>query len=269
MKKVAIFGVPRSGTSWLGQIFNSSTEVTYRYQPIFSYSFDGKLSKDSSNEEIRKFHSDLLKTDDPFVCQKQNISGNSTPGFKKTDIKFLAWKEVRYLEIIENLIQKSDTKVIGIVRHPCGVIKSWMKAPKEFNSDWDILEEWRYAYKKNKNRHDYYGFEKWIETTRMFIEIRNKYPSQFEIVRYENLLQSTETIVTGLFEFCGIPLDEQTLNFINDSTSKSSDDPYDVYRKNKRANEWKDELPKEVIDLIMTNNRFIEIQDQLNGLQRL
>ena len=37
MKNVAIFGVPRSGTSWLGQIFNSSPMVAYRFQPLFSY----------------------------------------------------------------------------------------------------------------------------------------------------------------------------------------------------------------------------------------
>ena len=38
MKKViAIFGMPRSGTSFLGQILDSSPSVAYRLEPIFSY----------------------------------------------------------------------------------------------------------------------------------------------------------------------------------------------------------------------------------------
>ena len=101
MQNIAIFGAPRSGTSWLGQIFNSSPNVAYRYQPIFAYSFDGMLNEDCTFEEIRSFHHDLLRTKDPFVLQKQNISGRNTPRFKKAAIKFLVWKEVRYLEVIE------------------------------------------------------------------------------------------------------------------------------------------------------------------------
>ena len=39
MRHLALFGCPRSGTSWLGQIFNSAPDVAYRYQPLFSYEF--------------------------------------------------------------------------------------------------------------------------------------------------------------------------------------------------------------------------------------
>lgn len=52
IKPIAIFGVPRSGTSWLGQLFNSSERVAYRYQPLFSYAFKGRLNENSTLDEI-------------------------------------------------------------------------------------------------------------------------------------------------------------------------------------------------------------------------
>ena len=45
--KVAIHGVPRSGTTWLGSIFDSSPNVIYRNQPLFSYAFKSYLSEHS------------------------------------------------------------------------------------------------------------------------------------------------------------------------------------------------------------------------------
>ena len=39
MTPVFAFGVPRSGTSWFGELFNSSPRVAYRFQPLFSYAF--------------------------------------------------------------------------------------------------------------------------------------------------------------------------------------------------------------------------------------
>jgi hypothetical protein len=260
MKHIAIFGVPRSGTSWLGQILNSSEHVAYRYQPIFSYSFPFSIGKYSSKEDINKFHEGLLETDDPFVCQKKNISGNNTPDFQKKEITHLVWKEVRYLETMETLLLNSDTKIIGIVRHPCGVLKSWMKAPKEFDDDWDIMEEWQFAKKKNTTKHDYYGFEKWVISSKKMMNLRDKYPTRLTVVTYEDLLNATVGETKRLLKFCDLSFSSQIEDFINESTSKSSDDPYDIYRNNKRTDEWKEVLPSDIVEGILNDDRFIDIQ---------
>ena len=60
VNKLAIFGVPRSGTSWLSQIFNSHPDVAMRFQPLFSYSHKGRVSEDSSSEEISEFFDELV-----------------------------------------------------------------------------------------------------------------------------------------------------------------------------------------------------------------
>lgn len=259
MQNVAIFGVPRSGTSWLGQIFNSSPDVVYRYQPIFAYSFEETLSEDSSSKEIQRFHNELLLTEDDFVCQKKNISGNNPPQFAKNNATHLVWKEVRYLNIIENLIQRSSIKVIGIIRHPCGVLKSWMRAPKEFDSDWSIEEEWRYAEKKNSGDHEFYGYERWLQATRMFKELEESYPEQFKAVTYEGLLNNLAGQAASLFDFVELAMFEQTRGFLEESTTQSSDDPYGVYRKGKKGNEWKEKLSSAISNQILKDQRFIEL----------
>ena len=50
MKKIPdsityLAGVARSGTSWLGQIFDSSPEVRYSFQPLFSYEFKNRVNE--------------------------------------------------------------------------------------------------------------------------------------------------------------------------------------------------------------------------------
>jgi hypothetical protein len=259
MQNVAIFGVPRSGTSWLGQIFNSSPNVIYRYQPIFAYSFEDTLSANSSSKDIRGFHKNLLATDDDFVCQKKNVSANDAPQFSKGKTTHLVWKEVRYLNIIEDLIQQSSIKIIGIVRHPCGVLKSWMKAPKEFNKEWDIVEEWRYAQKKNEEKNDFYGYERWIRATQMFTELEKSYPNKFKTVVYESLLKEPNLITKEMFSFAGLRYTHQTKSFLQKSTQTASDDPYDVFRKEKTGQEWKNELPSDIINKILSDERFKEL----------
>lgn len=271
MKKVAIFGVPRSGTSWIGQIFNSSPQVAYRYQPLFSYSFHGSISPQDNSSEIKKFHKELYNTDDSFVCQTQNLSGNETPTFQKGTITHLVWKEVRYLNVIQNLLEKSHTKVIGIVRHPCGVINSWKNAPREFDKNWNILEEWKDAKKKNTTQHDFYGYERWLEATKMFLKLREDFPDQFHIQLYEKLAYDPLQNTQKLFNFTGIPMNNQTKSFIRKSTSSASDDPYDVYRKNKTGFEWKKQLDSTIINEIKNDTRFIELENNFewNTLEQI
>src|SRR5690606_40577357 len=61
---IAIHGAPRSGTSWLGQVFNSHPQVQYRYQPLFSYAFKGRVGAHSSRQEFLDLFADLATTED-------------------------------------------------------------------------------------------------------------------------------------------------------------------------------------------------------------
>ena len=260
MEKVAIFGAPRSGTSWLGQIFNSSPHVAYRFQPLFSYTFKGRITLNSKPKDIEQFYDDLFVTKDEFVLQKKNISGEKGLAFRKEILTHLVWKEVRYHYLIEHLMANSSTKVIGLVRHPCAVINSWLQAPKEFDSAWDPLEEWRYASKKNQNMpEEYNGYEKWKELVFLYMKLEEKYPERFKIQVYERLNEDTEEEVKKLFNFINLSLERQILSFILESKSEDSRDPYGVHRKEQDNNKWKKGLLTEIQNSIFNDIDFIEI----------
>ncbi len=253
MKKVAIHSAPRSGSSWVGSTFDSSPNVAYRYQPLFSYSHKNQLKENSTKEEIELFFNSILQTDDEFVLQKKSISEEIAPFFKKEKITHIAYKEVRYHYILENLIKNSDgIKIIGIIRHPCSVINSWLKAPKEFRRElgWKVSNEWRYASRKNKDlKEEFNGFEKWKEVSMLFLRLAKSYSSNFYLLRYKDLITSTEVCVRELFSFCGLNVTSQTLDFIRNGAEKTYH-PYSVFNKKTNDDKWKAELEKYIIDEI-------------------
>lgn len=262
---VALFGVPRSGTSWLGQIFNSSPHVAYRYQPLFSYEFKDRLDENATNDKIQEFHHDLLRAKSDFVLQTATVSGNSNITFAKKDITTLVWKEVRYLHLINTLVQKSDIMLILLARHPCATINSWLRAPKEFNNAWDPLEEWRFAGQKNLGKpEEYNGFEKWKEAIEIFLEAEKKYPEKVKIVKYEDLNDNSLTVAKQLFSFVGQELESQTEKFIKESQSSNDDDPYGVFRQQQNTEAWRDELDKRIIAGITKDLAGFEPARRLN-----
>ncbi len=258
MKRIAIHSVPRSGSTWLGQIFNSNPNVKYAYQPLFSYALKGYLKEDSSKEEIAAFYQELLLTDDDFINQKEAKEKKLIPEFKKNDIiTHVVYKEVRYHNIVANLLEKDkEVKVIGLVRNPLAVIASWLLAPKEFRKDlgWNESEEWQFASKKNLNKpEEFNGFEKWKEVTDLFLALEKKYPSRFKLVDYNDLLTDTATTVKEIFHFCEIPFTEETEHFMAQTKQVNNADAYSVFKTKKLDNQWEDSLDQQIVKAITTD----------------
>jgi hypothetical protein len=86
MKRIALHGTPRSGTTWLGEIINSSTEVVYKYQPLFSYGLKSFLGATSSREQIDEFFKMLRQSNDPFCDQVESRNSGELPLFEKKKI---------------------------------------------------------------------------------------------------------------------------------------------------------------------------------------
>lgn len=255
MQRIALHSVPRSGSSWLGHLIDSCPEVIYKYQPLFSYALKDFLDECSSKARVDEFFSRLATTEDDFMDQKAQIASGKAPNFVKETPRFIAYKEVRYHHILSNLLKvDQDIKIIGLIRNPLSVISSWLKAPKEFKQElgWIALEEWRYAPSKNLNKkEEFNGFEKWKEVALLFESLAQEYPNRFILIEYRSLLEETLSTVTKLFEFLGIPLTKQTLDFITESQTKQIEDAYAVYRKNQRDDKWKIALDPIITEAII------------------
>ena len=272
MKRIAIHSVPRSGSTWLGSIFDSCPNVKYAFQPLFSYTYKDFLSLNSSYDDIQSFFLNLKLTDDRFINQLEVKEKELIPSFRKlAEIDTIVYKEVRYHHLIEHLLEMDpELKVIGLVRNPMAVVNSWINAKREFRPDlgWKISEEWNYAPKKNNNKiEEFNGFFKWLEVANMFENLLSLYPKRFMIVNYSDLILDTPKIVNELFRFCDLEVSSDTLQFIQDANAKEVNDPYGVYRKKKNDDDkWKSTLPRYIVDEIVNNADFMKLNNHFKWI---
>lgn len=251
-KIVWVGGVARSGTSWLGQIFNSSPDIKYRFQPLFSYEFKNWVNEDSTKEEFEYFLQELFKTKTDFLIQKDKINSRKYPIFKKNSKRScLVFKENRYQTVIEPMMRKiGELFLVGIIRNPCAVLNSWMKNEKEFPKGSKPLKEWRFGNCKNKGNEDYFGYYKWKEVANLYLDLKNKWPKRVYLVRYEDLVDSPLNIVKDIFEFLDLSFRDQSINFIKKSTSIKQEDYYSVYKDSSVKDKWRKDLNKFIISEI-------------------
>lgn len=255
---IAIHGAPRSGTSWLGQLFNSSESVQFRYQPLFSYAFKDFLSPDSDARRIDEFAEALLRCDDDFVLQRNaaSLSGYSLD-FEKTACTHLVYKEVRHHDILPSILERCPSaRGIGIIRDPRAVIQSWMRAPREFAKEWNIREEWRFAPRKNAGHpENWYGLARWIELSRLLMNLESDHPDRFRIVCYEDLVEDPHKTLQELFRFCGLGMTPQVTAFIERSRTQEDGQPYGVLRRGRTSTPSFTFLPADLVTAIEEETR--------------
>ncbi|MEH6454331.1 MAG: sulfotransferase domain-containing protein [Psychromonas sp.] len=234
MIKIAIHSVPRSGSSWLGEIINSSENVNYSYQPLFSYEFKSALSDISTSEDINNFFTNISTSDSHFIKQKKERAEGKKPKETKTELKAIAYKEVRYHYILRNMaVQCPDIKIIALIRDPIEVINSWYGAKKEFRRDlnWSLDEELNMAEKKNQNRkEEYFGLMKWVEVAKEFEYLKENHKNVY-VCNYKNLKENTESEVKKIYSFIGLELGDRTKEFIRNKKDVGGD--YSVYKSSK------------------------------------
>lgn len=250
MQHVAIHSVPRSGSTWLGEVFNSSYTTKYCYQPLFSYELKGYLDDESTGSRVAEFFQRCAETQDRFICQTEKRLQGIMPSFEKSGgVTHVIYKEVRYNNILENLLRVDpDIKLICLIRNPLAVLSSWFGAPKEFLPDWSRSEEWFYASRKNCGRsEEFYGFKRWIDAARLFHSLRDSYPDRVTIIKYSDLLSETYVSIQRLLNFVNLPFDQQMESFIKLSHSTDIDDPYSVFRVHPSDQKWKNALDANIV----------------------
>lgn len=253
---LSIHAAPRSGTSWLGQIFNSHPDVAYRYQPLFSYGHKAALNATSTQEEMTAFFRDIYFSSDDLVMQRGRGRLGAVPeGLEKEGSPgTLVWKEVRYHYVLPRLLELlPDYRAVGVVRHPCAVVNSFLTTPREWSPDWSPDAEWRFATRKNQARpEEYYGFERWKELAELFTDLQATYPDNFVLLRYEQIVADPVGTAQRLFSFLGLEVHPQTLDFIRQSQDgdETSHD-HGVFKSPRVASRWREELPHHIRDAIL------------------
>lgn len=251
---VGIHGVPRSGTSWLGQLINASPQVNFKFQPLFSYAFKDYLNETSSKEQILKFFEEISNSDDDFINLRDKDLLGEYPSFTKNlNLTHLVFKQVRYHFLIEHLIQQiPKIKFVLILRHPLEVLNSWRKAPREFKPEWNFEKQWFKADLKNLGRkEEYFGYLKWKEASELFLRLSEQYPSNNILVEYDKLNLNTTSELKKIYDFIELNLEDQVLDFITESKTKVKQHSNSVFKSSRNSKElYQKEIPKDIQQFI-------------------
>lgn len=229
---LGIHGAPRSGTTWLGQIFNASPNTAFRYQPFFAHAFRARVDAARSPEALEAILDDIAITEDDFILQRGAAAlAREALQFPKHEITQLVYKEVRYHNLLPRLLQIPRWRGVGVVRSPLDVLASWVRAPREFRPEWRLADEWRSAPSKNLGRpEEFYGYERWKTAALLFERLQAAAPDRFHVVSYRALVTDPFGESAALFAFAGLPASDQVEVFLTRSTSSDDDDPYGVLR---------------------------------------
>jgi len=264
---ISIHGAPRSGTTWLARLLSLDPNTTFRYQPFFSYAFKGRLSTNSSPDEIKSTVNEIFSTKDPFVLQQGDHSlapGIAGPAKHKPTTMIM--KSVRYHELMKPLLTSDQRiKVLAIVRHPCAVINSWLRTPREFKSGWQALDEWKDAPKKNLGSDsEYWGFERWLHLTHHLMNLEKEFPKRVQLVRYEHLVDSLIMELQQIASWAG--LDCSSNEIINAALSSQTTNDikhdYSVYKSPSVVSRWNQELEPEIKQAIANRMKPLEHLNQ-------
>lgn len=153
-----------------------------------------------------------------------------------------------------------NLRMVALVRHPCGAIHSWLTTSKEFPSDADPLAEWQTGACRKPGFGEFWGFDDWMKVTRLHLELQERYPDRFQVVRYEDLVDDTVGQSQAMFRFLGLDYTEPTEKFLAACHAEHRESSYAVFKSPKVKNRWKTELQKEIRDEILSRVRGTELE---------
>ena len=236
-----ISGMPRSGTTWLSQIFASCPDVRLKICPLFSYEFKNILDESSSAQQWKKLFADVYQTNSDFLDQEYLRKQGLVPSFSENNQHpgNLIIKSNRFHNLVPHILKlNSEIRFIHIVRHPCAIIYSWLSNPLEFPENADPKMEWRSGQCRKNGPGEFWGFNDWMQVTRQALHLNEQYPNRHRIIRYEDLARNPREQTQELFEYFQLPYGKQTRDFLELSHSRHDIHKRSVFKNPSKRDRW-------------------------------
>jgi hypothetical protein len=259
---VFLLGMPRSGTTWLSQIFEHSPEVVMRLSPNYSYPLKNSLDAGSTYADWKAHLTAALNSDDAFMTQNWRRDKGELEWIAKDEhVRQLMIKDTRFQELyLRGMHLLPSAMCLFIVRHPCGHLNSWRKS-KEFPPDAEFGAHWRSgACRKIDGPGEYWGFEDWKQLARQFLERESREPQRFRVFRYEDLVSRPLETTEMLFQFAGLPLSPEVTEFLERSQARHDENVFSVFRAPTVAESWRREFPSDIACEIMAELKGTDLE---------
>ncbi len=237
--------MPRSGTTWLSQIFEAHSDFVVRLSPNYSYPLKNRLTKESDAQTWSDVLHAAVESDDPFLTQDWQRAAGNLPRFdRRGSYKRLAVKDTRFHEVyLAGMDVLPKARCIYIVRNPMATLDSWRRSP-EFPAGADFGAEWRSgACRKSEGPGEYWGFDDWVTLTADYADRQRSEPLRYRLVRYEDLVDAPGEEAASLFEFAGSEISDSVLDFLSSSHGVNVEGAYSVFKDPSAVrDQWADNI---------------------------
>ena len=243
MQPLFIFSLPRSGSTLLQRILASHEDIATVSEPwillpyVYTLRRQGTYSEYSHNELVRAiedFCNELPGGQEDYLAEIRTFTLRLYEKVTTNNAKYFLDKTPRYHLIIEEIINLfPEGKFIFLWRNPLSIIAS-------------IMNTWGDG-KWNLFYHKVDIFDGLINMVAAY----DKYQKQVYTINYEDLLNSPETELQGLFNYLKLPLNSEILmNFRHIELKGRYGDPTGVHQyksiSNKSIDKWKQTLTNPV-----------------------
>lgn len=257
-RAVWLSGMPRSGTTWLGQILASHPEIRLKYCPLFSYEFAGRCDASSSPAEWAALLRDVYEREGRFLDQEFLREDNLVPRFalRAIEPQVLAIKSNRFHHLSGAILDALPTlQWIAVVRHPAATIHSWLTNPTEFPAGADPRAHWRSGACRKTHVGEFWGFDDWLHVTSGQVALAERFPERVRLLHYDAFDAQPVESVAALMGWLGLSVHAQTENFLCDSRSVHSAHSRSVYKRPGSSQRWRQELDAEIVAEIEADTR--------------
>lgn len=200
---IFIVGEPRSGTTLLDRMLDAHSRVNSAGE-LRHLGF--AIRRTSGLDEPRQFSPELLRaaaTADPF--QVGTAYFESTASLRGSAAHLVDKLPVNYLYLPLILAALPKAKILHMHREPMDACFSIYKQL--------FADAYLYSYDQEELARHYLRYRKLMDVW------RERFPGRFVDVAYEQLVQSTETTLRGVFEQVGLSWQEQCLDFATSKTA--------------------------------------------------
>ena len=239
-----IAGMPRSGTSWVAQIFGAHPNVLLKYDPLFSYAFKDAVDETSSPENWRRFFDRVGRTADPYMDQERPKAEGLAPVFKRRSDapRQLVMKTNRRHHLLAGALKAgAPFRLLLIVRDPIETIGSWLANPTEFPQNADPDAEWRNGACRKTGPGEYWGFDDWKRVTSLYLELADR--EDVFLLEYSAIDANPAIVVEDVFSWAGLAPDDQVADFLRASRERHDEHPRSVFRDPARRGDPDARLP--------------------------
>jgi len=178
-KIMFLISMPRSGTSWSSQIFDSCPQFRFRLSPLFSYKFKNYINEKSGKKDWKYVFQGGHASDNQFMNHNERRQVGQYPEFERKIGKsnVLVIKNSRFHNLTERVLNLySELKLVSIICGLCGAIHSWLRATKEFPQEEEPLLQWRNGACRKAGFGEFWGFDDWKWVTRLRLRLERDMP---------------------------------------------------------------------------------------------